>query len=44
LQFLIRSKMPQRAELARLYARVMDAAKGKTPLLRGALTWPMQSA
>jgi phosphotransferase system enzyme I (PtsP) len=28
LQFLIRNKMPQRAELATLYARVMDAAKG----------------
>ena len=29
LQFLIRNKMPQRAELASLYARVMDAAKGR---------------
>ncbi len=28
LQFLIRSQMPKRAELAALYARVMDAAKG----------------
>ena len=28
LQFLIRNKMPQRGELAALYARVMDAAKG----------------
>ncbi len=28
LQFLIRNKMPQRGELAVLYARVMDAAKG----------------
>lgn len=34
LQFLIRSKMPQRAELARLYARVMDAAKGKRVAFR----------
>ncbi len=29
LQFLVRNKMPQRAELAALYARVMDAAKGR---------------
>ena len=28
LQFLVRNKMPQRTELATLYARVMDAAKG----------------
>ncbi len=34
LQFLVRSKMPQRAELARLYARVMDAAKGKRVAFR----------
>lgn len=34
LQFLIRSKMPQRAELARLYARVMDAAQGKRVAFR----------
>ncbi|MFN3992789.1 MAG: phosphoenolpyruvate--protein phosphotransferase [Tabrizicola flagellatus] len=34
LQFLIRSKMPQRAELAALYARVMDAAKGKRVAFR----------
>ena len=34
LQFLIRSKMPQRAELARLYARVMDAAHGKRVAFR----------
>jgi phosphotransferase system enzyme I (PtsP) len=34
LQFLIRSKMPQRAELAKLYARVMDAAKGKRVAFR----------
>lgn len=34
LQFLVRSKMPQRAELAALYARVMDAAKGKRVAFR----------
>ena len=34
LQFLVRSKMPQRAELARLYARVMDAAKGRRVAFR----------
>ncbi len=34
LQFLIRSKMPQRGELAALYARVMDAAKGKRVAFR----------
>ena len=34
LQFLVRSKMPQRAELARLYARVMDAAQGKRVAFR----------
>ena len=34
LQFLIRNKMPQRAELAQLYARVMDAAKGKPVAFR----------
>ncbi|MFN4192239.1 MAG: phosphoenolpyruvate--protein phosphotransferase [Tabrizicola sp.] len=34
LQFLIRSRMPQRAELAALYARVMDAAKGKRVAFR----------
>ena len=34
LQFLIRNKMPQRAELATLYARVMDAAKGKPVAFR----------
>jgi len=28
LQFLIRNQMPKREELAQLYARVMDAAKG----------------
>ena len=34
LQFLIRNKMPQRAELATLYARVMDAAKGRPVAFR----------
>jgi phosphotransferase system, enzyme I, PtsP len=34
LQFLVRSKMPQRAELAKLYTRVMDAAKGKRVAFR----------
>ncbi|MFT4150402.1 MAG: phosphoenolpyruvate--protein phosphotransferase [Paracoccaceae bacterium] len=34
LQFLIRNKMPQRAELASLYARVMEAAKGKRVAFR----------
>ena len=34
LQFLIRNKMPQRAELAALYARVMDAAHGKRVAFR----------
>ena len=34
LQFLIRNKMPQRAELAGLYARVMDAAKGRPVAFR----------
>ncbi len=29
LQFLIRNQMPKRDELAKLYARVMDAAKGR---------------
>ena len=29
LQFLIRNKMPQRGELASIYARVMDAAQGR---------------
>lgn len=29
LQFLVRSHMPKRDELAQLYARVMDAAQGK---------------
>ena len=34
LQFLVRSKMPQRAELAALYTRVLDAAKGKRVAFR----------
>ncbi len=34
LQFLIRNKMPKRDELARLYARVMDAAQGKRVAFR----------
>ncbi|MHA7875524.1 phosphoenolpyruvate--protein phosphotransferase [Roseivivax sp.] len=29
LQFLVRNQMPKRTELAALYARVLDAAKGK---------------
>ena len=34
LQFLVRNKMPRRAELAGLYARVMDAAQGKRVAFR----------
>jgi phosphotransferase system enzyme I (PtsP) len=34
LQFLIRNKMPQRGELAQLYTRVMDAAKGRPVAFR----------
>lgn len=34
LQFLVRNKMPRRAELASLYARVMDAAKGRRVAFR----------
>jgi len=34
LQFLVRSKMPQRGELVRLYARVLDAAQGKRVAFR----------
>ena len=34
LQFLIRNKMPKRDELARLYARVMDAAQGRRVAFR----------
>ncbi len=34
LQFLIRSQMPKRTELAELYARVMDAADGRRVVFR----------
>jgi phosphotransferase system enzyme I (PtsP) len=34
LQFLVRNKMPQRAELATLYARVLEAAKGRPVAFR----------
>ncbi|GAD54623.1 MAG: phosphotransferase system enzyme I (PtsP) [Limimaricola cinnabarinus] len=34
LQFLIRNKMPKRAELSALYARVMDSANGKRVAFR----------
>lgn len=34
LQFLIRNQMPKRDELARLYARVLDAAHGKRVVFR----------
>ncbi|QUS34879.1 phosphoenolpyruvate--protein phosphotransferase [Falsirhodobacter algicola] len=34
LQFLIRNQMPKRAELARIYTRVLDAAKGRTVTFR----------
>ncbi|SES14156.1 phosphotransferase system, enzyme I, PtsP [Tranquillimonas rosea] len=34
LQFLIRSKVPRRGELAALYARVMQAAKGRPVVFR----------
>ncbi len=34
LQFLIRNRMPQRAELAQTYARVMDASKGRPVAFR----------
>ena len=34
LQFLINSKMPRRGELAALYKRVLDAAKGKRVVFR----------
>ena len=34
LQFLVRSKMPKRDELAKLYARVMDAARGRRVAFR----------
>jgi len=34
LQFLIRNRMPQRAELAQTYARVIDAARGRPVAFR----------
>jgi phosphotransferase system enzyme I (PtsP) len=34
LQFLVRNKMPRRAELSALYARVMDSARGKRVAFR----------
>lgn len=34
LQFLVRNHMPKRAELSGLYARVMEAAKGKRVVFR----------
>ncbi|NVO24294.1 phosphoenolpyruvate--protein phosphotransferase [Donghicola sp. C2-DW-16] len=34
LQFLIRNKMPKRAELSSLYARVIDAAEGQRVVFR----------
>ncbi|MEL6169948.1 MAG: phosphoenolpyruvate--protein phosphotransferase, partial [Pseudomonadota bacterium] len=34
LQFLVRNQVPRRGELAALYARVMDAAKGKRVVFR----------
>jgi phosphotransferase system, enzyme I, PtsP len=34
LQFLVRNKVPKRNELAALYSRVMDAAKGKRVVFR----------
>jgi phosphotransferase system enzyme I (PtsP) len=34
LQFLIRSQMPKRSELVAIYARVMDAAKGRRVAFR----------
>ena len=34
LQFLVRSQMPKRNELAALYARVLDAAKGRRVVFR----------
>ncbi|MCA0044084.1 phosphoenolpyruvate--protein phosphotransferase [Celeribacter litoreus] len=34
LQFLIRNTVPRRAELASIYARVMDAARGKRVVFR----------
>ena len=34
LQFLVRNQMPKRSELSALYARVLDAAKGKRVVFR----------
>ncbi|MEM9524254.1 MAG: putative PEP-binding protein, partial [Pseudomonadota bacterium] len=34
LQFLVRNQMPKRTELVAIYARVMDAAKGKRVVFR----------
>lgn len=34
LQFLTRNNMPKRSELSQIYARVMDAAKGKNVVFR----------
>jgi phosphotransferase system enzyme I (PtsP) len=34
LQFLVRNRMPKRAELATIYARVMDAAQGRRVVFR----------
>ncbi|MEM1351447.1 MAG: phosphoenolpyruvate--protein phosphotransferase [Pseudomonadota bacterium] len=34
LQFLVRNQMPKRSELVALYARVLDAAKGKRVVFR----------
>jgi len=34
LQFLVRNKMPKRSELSDIYARVLDAAKGKRVVFR----------
>ena len=34
LQFLIRTKVPRRGELAAIYSRVLDAAKGKPVIFR----------
>ncbi len=34
LQFLVRNQMPRRTELAQIYARVLDAAKGKRVVFR----------
>lgn len=34
LQFLVRNRMPRRGELAKIYARVMDAAHGKRVVFR----------